>query len=327
MSKHNGQKTYISDPIHNFVKFDDWAMDFIDTPQFQRLREIKQLGSTYWVFPGACHKRFEHSLGVGYLARKLAKKLYTKQPDLELIERDIKCVCLAGLCHDLGHGPFSHIFDNVIVPRIRPNNGNKWSHEDGSVKMLRHLVNENHIDIETEDVEFIESLILGKPKPGEKQFLFDIVANSRNSVDVDKFDYLKRDCFHCNPSFYFDGNCLMESSRVIDDQICYNYKEWSNIYDMFHTRYSLHKKVYNHPKGKAIELMIADAIQAANQFLRIGEAIDNPAEYQNLNDNILDKIMWSETDDEVKLLLFNFGAKYLGHLHFFLVQTSGHEKS
>uniref|UniRef100_A0AAX7SJQ5 HD/PDEase domain-containing protein n=1 Tax=Astatotilapia calliptera TaxID=8154 RepID=A0AAX7SJQ5_ASTCA len=102
-----------NDPIHGHIELHPLLVKIIDTPQFQRLRNIKQLGGGYFVFPGASHNRFEHSIGVGHLAGELAKTLKLKQPELDISERDVLCVQIAGLCHDLGHGPFSHLFDGM----------------------------------------------------------------------------------------------------------------------------------------------------------------------------------------------------------------------
>ncbi|KAJ8257847.1 hypothetical protein GJAV_G00190380 [Gymnothorax javanicus] len=113
-----------NDPIHGHIEMHPLLVKIIDTPQFQRLRHIKQLGGTYYVFPGACHNRFEHSIGVGYLAGQLVQALNKRQPELLISQRDILCVQIAGLCHDLGHGPFSHMFDGMFIPKTRP--GYKW---------------------------------------------------------------------------------------------------------------------------------------------------------------------------------------------------------
>ncbi|MCJ8731126.1 hypothetical protein PDJAM_G00195600, partial [Pangasius djambal] len=91
-----------NDPIHGHIELHPLLVRIIDTPQFQRLRNIKQLGGAYFVFPGASHNRFEHSIGVGYLAGCLVKALNEKQPELGITEQDILCVQIAGLCHDLG---------------------------------------------------------------------------------------------------------------------------------------------------------------------------------------------------------------------------------
>jgi deoxynucleoside triphosphate triphosphohydrolase SAMHD1 len=103
----------VNDPIHGHIQLDSQQLQFIDTPQFQRLRELHQLGSSYFVFLGASHRRFEHSigslfkeafigLGVSYLAQKLVSHLQEVQPELEISPRDASCVKIAGLCHDLG---------------------------------------------------------------------------------------------------------------------------------------------------------------------------------------------------------------------------------
>ncbi|KAJ2518490.1 hypothetical protein H4217_003297 [Coemansia sp. RSA 1939] len=278
---------YVNDPIHGYIKLNKHMLEFIDTPQFQRLRNLKQIGSGYHVFPGGSHNRFEHCIGTSFLANEVVQGLSLRQPELAIDERDIRCVTLAGLCHDLGHGPYSHMFDNEFIPRARP--GIEWSHEMGSEMMLDYAIDENNIDIEDDDVKFIKRLIQGTNIPvcDEKMFLFDIVANKRNGVDVDKFDYIQRDCYNVGVKSSYDFSRLMLNSRIIDNEVCYDHKEAYNLTEMFHTRYSLHKRVYRHRAAKAIELMMVDAMLIADPVLQISQAVTDPSQYQHLTDDVV----------------------------------------
>lgn len=124
-----------------------------------------------YVFPTAVHNRFEHCIGTCHLARKMMKEIRKKQGDcLDIGERDIWNVSIAGLCHDLGHGPFSHVFDNHFLRTIDPET--KWTHEWASTMLLRHMVDksqsdtdERHpIDLTKEDVDLICDLIQGETR-------------------------------------------------------------------------------------------------------------------------------------------------------------------
>ena len=141
---------WFNDPVHGNIVMEKLCLAIIDTPEYQRLQGMKQLGVCDRVYRGATHTRFEHSLGVAHLAGKLATMLRKNQPRLGITDIDILCVKIAGLCHDLGHGPYSHLFDGVFIRRMHPNGidkkGKKWRHEDGSVLMFRHLLTVNEID-------------------------------------------------------------------------------------------------------------------------------------------------------------------------------------
>ncbi|CAB5203061.1 unnamed protein product [Rhizophagus irregularis] len=215
------------------MEFDNWIVKFIDTEHFQRLRSIKQLGTTYYVYPGASHNRFEHCLGVAYLAHSLVKRIRETQHDLGCSDKDLKCVTLAALCHDLGHGPFSHLFE-VFIKMRRPDR--KWTHEEASIMMFDDLLKEHKeiaYDLDDEDKLFIKDLITGK-KPEDtgnrSPYLFDV-------------------------------------------------------------------KAYNHRVGKAIDYMILDALIAADPVLEISKSIDKPSEYLKMDDTILNRIEYSDSDD------------------------------
>uniref|UniRef100_A0A4W6F7U0 HD domain-containing protein n=1 Tax=Lates calcarifer TaxID=8187 RepID=A0A4W6F7U0_LATCA len=282
-----------NDPIHGHVELHPLLVRIIDTPQFQRLRNIKQLGGAYYVYPGASHNRFEHSIGVAYLAGEFAQALRTRQPELDITDRDVLCVKIAGLCHDLGHGPFSHLFDGMFIPKARP--GENWRHEQASVEIFDHLVNDNNLRpvmeehqlVLPQDLNFIKEMIGGSLGPNEaqgeewpyegrgqdKSFLYEIVANKRNGIDVDKFDYFARDCHHLGIRNNFDHQRFFLFARVCEagglKQICSRDKEVHNLYDMFHARSCLYRKAYQHPVNKIIEHMIADAFLKADKHIQI----------------------------------------------------------
>ncbi|XP_016074866.1 PREDICTED: deoxynucleoside triphosphate triphosphohydrolase SAMHD1 isoform X2 [Miniopterus natalensis] len=323
---HGDRVKVINDPIHGHIGFHPLLIRIIDTPQFQRLRYIKQLGGAYYVFPGASHNRFEHSLGVGYLAGCLVRELSEKQPELQISERDMLCVQIAGLCHDLGHGPFSHMFDGRFIPLARQDV--KWKHEQGSVDMFEYLINSNDLRpvmeryglIPEEDICFIKEQITGPRespvkgsswpyigRPKEKSFLYEIVANKRNGIDVDKWDYFARDCHHLGIQNSFDYKRFLKFARVceVDNSlhICTRDQEIGNLYDMFHIRNSLHRRAYQHKVGNIIDYMITDAFLEADPYIeitgsegkkcRISTAIDDMEAFTKLTDNIFLEILHS----------------------------------
>ena len=291
-----------NDPIHDYIPFSALVCTFIDTGHFQRLRYIKQLGVSYYVWPGASHNRFEHCLGVAYLARTLAEHLRKTQPSLGITDRELLCVELAGLCHDLGHGPWSHVWDGMFIPKAT-NSKKKWRHEDASEMMFDDMVIKYRLDITPDEVNLVKALIagdvtrcrLGKLKP----FLFEIVANKRNGIDVDKFDYIARDAHAIGDKNNLSLTRLIHSARVIDNEICFDIKDANQIYELCYTRFSLHKRIYNHKTAKAIEYMIIDALLAAEHHMKIIDLIDKPDKYLFLTDDVLTRIEMS-TEDTLK---------------------------
>ena len=271
----------------------------IDTPQFQRLRDLKQLGTSHFVFPGAVHTRFDHSLGVAHLSDRFVTQIYNTQGRaLGMDKSDLQVVRLAGLVHDLGHGPFSHVFDNEFLPAVNFN-PKDFVHEEMSCSILEHLIDENNVEIDQDMMRRVKEVVMssevemvvnGQHKWGEKGFLCEFVANGRNSIDVDKFDYIMRDCYYCGVKASCDFSRLMEMSKVVGGEMCWKASEVDNIYDLFHTRASLHKRIYTHKKAKAIEFMVADALAAANSVLKLTDQVFDPKEFWKLDDTVLRQI-------------------------------------
>ncbi|XP_022802399.1 deoxynucleoside triphosphate triphosphohydrolase SAMHD1-like isoform X1 [Stylophora pistillata] len=313
-----------NDCIHGHIEIHPLCVKIINTPQFQRLRDIKQLGGCYYVFPGASHNRFEHSIGTCYLAGKLVEGLCKHQPNPKITPEDVLCVKIAGLCHDLGHGPFSHMFDGLFIPEARPRDDKKWKHENGSLSMFEHMMKANRLTDEfrkhgLHDVDevFIKELIIGEPlgeptseewrfkgRGKEKSFLYEIVANKRTGIDVDKFDYFARDCHGLGIKNSFDHERYMKSAKVIqcegEKQICVRDKEDNNLYEMFHTRDSLHRRAYQHKTKNIIEIMIKEALLKADRHVLfkgkkkkfpISKCIDDMEAYIKLTDNVFYKIL------------------------------------
>jgi len=323
-SEDNSNKVF-NDCIHGHIEMHPLCVKIIDTPQFQRLRNIRQLGGCYHVFPGASHNRFEHCIGTCHLAGKLVRSLQKRQPGLGITEEDKLCVKIAGLCHDLGHGPFSHMFDALFIPNARPDS--EWKHEDASVNMFDHMMKVNNLlpsfakyNLTEIDVIFVKELIAGtaldmtgaqewpfKGREPGKRYLYEIVANKRTGIDVDKFDYFARDCHCLGISNSFDHKRYMKFARVIDvkgnPQICVRDKEAGNIYDMFHTRNSLFRRAYQHKTSNIIERMITEALLKADRkiqlkgsngkMLSISESIDDMEAYTRLTDQVYYQILCS----------------------------------
>lgn len=294
----------VRDNVYGNIYLDPLSLKFVDTEQFQRLRDLKQLGLTYMVYPGAVHSRFEHSLGVFSLAGEAVHRIKAQQgSELGIDNLDIQTVKLAGLLHDVGHGPFSHMFEREFLRQIP--HGIKWCHEDMSVRMIDHIVDFHHIDIDAECLKKAKEMVIASTEHvshksvNEKHFLYDIVANGRNGIDVDKFDYIVRDSRACGLGCSFQIERLMDSMRVMGDEICYREKDYLTIYKLFSSRADLHRTVYTHAKVKAIEMMFVESLIKADDYLQISSKIQDPAEFWKIDDSILKTIEISH-DQELK---------------------------
>lgn len=283
------------DPVHGLICLPDVCMHFIDTPEFQRLRDLKQTGSCHLVYMGSHNTRFDHSVGVACLAYRMVCSISTRQPELGITPRDVLCVTIAALCHDLGHGAGSHMWDSAILKRL----GVDMPHEEMSLLIFDRIVHTKRqgstvcpFDGLSEfDLLFIKALIhppreaytlntVGRED--DKLFLMDIVSNKSSGLDVDKFDYIQRDTYNTGVRGVFDVDRLINNVIVRDCdgklQMCWPQKELEGIAEVFHTRDFLHRRVYQHRTNISIESMFRDAILAASPGIEIrnekGEWLD-----------------------------------------------------
>lgn len=274
-------------PIHKDMKFEKEVLEFIDTPEFQRLRNIKQLGVCYYVFPGASHNRFEHSLGVAYLSFNMIKGIQSRQPELKISDRTCILIKIAGLLHDIGHVCFSHFFDNLFLPKFVTDH--KYQHHEArSCAIIEYMINKYKFKFSSEEIKFIKDLI--NPNDDNVGYLYQIVANYKSGLDCDKIDYILRDSINVGLNRSIDYNRLIDTCHVIENEICFPYKIRFSIYNIYYTRYCLHKQIYTHPVCIAIEYMILDVLLNAKEFLKVDTQLDNIEFYLGLTDSILEII-------------------------------------
>lgn len=301
----------IFDPIHKYISFEPLLLNIIDTIEFQRLRDIKQLGVCYYVFSGASHNRFEHSLGVAYLCGKLLLFLKNNQPELNITDRDIILIKIAGLVHDIGHSCFSHFFDNYFLKE--KSNSKFNNHEYRSQIIFEYIVEKYKLEISKEEINKIKLLI--DPNENENNFMYQILANKNSSIDCDKFDYLLRDTYNLGLPYSLDCNRFIENTKVIDNNICFSDKLLYDIYDLLNLRFRLHKQIYNHHTVNQIEHMILDIFKLVDDELKISQNIANITEFLKLSDNILDYIYYLDSDSEniqkAKKIIYNIKTRNL----------------
>ena len=287
------------DPIYKYITFPEKIWKIIDTPQFQRLRRLKQLSTTSFIYLGGNHTRFEHCIGTGYLSRDLVKKGF-KSLNTEN-NYFIDCVSYAGLCHDIGHGPFSHTFNTVLNSL---GFGQNWEHENFSEDILKYLIDFNYIDdIDNDMLKLIVSLIIGDKKvKTEHDWIYQIVSNKTNSIDVDKFDYICRDIYHLGiPTLSVDYGRVFMDINVIDEKICFNENNILTLSSIFESRYTLHKKVYQHNKNICIDTMVRDALTLSNDYFHFENCINNAEKFLELDDSIIDIIKNFSNNPDVDL--------------------------
>lgn len=292
-------KTF-NDCIHGHIELSRDCVSIIDTREYQRLRNLHQLGMTYRVFPCCTHTRFEHSLGVAHLSNQVIEKLDKNQPEMMIDDLDKKLVTIAGLCHDLGHGPFSHCFER-FTGRV----DYEFVHENYSTKLLKLLVDNNHLDVFDDDfsrgttqaINRIGDYINGWPSKegGEKDgkmFLFDIVSNHKNELDVDKFDYLQRDSYYLGAhDTALNISRLYQTMRVIgNEDLCFQKKTMVNLYNVFECRAQMFKSMYKHRVTCALDEMLIDVFQLANQSLGLIERCDDIEKFVDLTDHVIQEI-------------------------------------
>ncbi|RLI37452.1 hypothetical protein DRO55_01305 [Candidatus Bathyarchaeota archaeon] len=248
----------IKDPVYGYVYITEAERMVIDSFPFQRLRRIRQLAGAEYVYPGANHTRFEHSIGVMHLA-----KLLTSNPQLsEIIDEDTaQMIRIAALLHDVGHGPFSHIFEHLLDKFL-----NK-THEDMTTWVIQTSELRDVINDIGYDPKVVGKLAVGSlNKPG-MAFMDQVI---RSAVDVDKLDFVIRDTYHTGAEYgHVDIFRLIQMLDVIDENLAVDIGALSALESFMLARIESFKSIYFHRVGRAVQIMLAMAMERANEELNI----------------------------------------------------------
>ena len=266
----------ITDPIHRYIRFSQVEKQLIDCPAFQRLRRIRQLAGAHLVYPSAQHSRFEHSLGAMHIAG-LAGEALLRKGYIHDIER-IQDLRLAALLHDIGHGPFSHLFEELLEFRCNT------THEELGKK----------ITMQSEIVDILErygcsadqicGLSFGHSKVN---FMNEIISGG---LSADIMDYLPRDGLFTGAEYAkIDYHRLVSSLEVSKNRLAINKSALNSLESMLISRYEMFKAVYFHKTVRAAEVMLLRSMLSADEPLGLTDT--SLSNYLRLTDEaMLDRL-------------------------------------
>ncbi|MGC8569250.1 MAG: HD domain-containing protein [Nitrososphaeria archaeon] len=276
----------IMDPIYGLLKLNDLEREIIDTAEFQRLRRIKQLSSANLVYPSANHTRFEHSLGAMHLAGLMGDVLYRKG---YVSEEDVQLLRIGGLLHDVGHGPFSHLYEDVISKKYGVN------HEE----MGRRIITETAIaDVlkkygyEPKDVASLSNGLYP-----QKPFMNAIIAGP---LSADLMDYIQRDSYYTGAIYgRVNVNKIINSMHVFSNQLTIEKDAVSAFEGMTIARYEMFKEVYFHKTSRAGDVMLRRAIEIYDDITGFCDPKDLSS-YLSLTDDMLIARLLTSTEKEAE---------------------------
>lgn len=288
----NRKNSAIRDPVHNYINLSPEELELVDTPFVQRLRWISQLSGVRLVFPGAQHTRLAHVLGVMHLAGEYANQVYKNDDQREYLTQLAR---LSGLLHDIGHGPFSHAYDDTVFRDLYP--GNLHGHDAHRMK----IVDSDYIKPYIEKCG-VESQALKDLWNGKDPVLQAIV---QGALGADRMDFLLRDAYFSGTTHFgtIASKRLIDSTLIADHDgkpaLHYNLKVIEDIFQSLLGRFFMYKGVYFHRASAAADILIRKLLDASKEPLDLPSRTDNLDEYQWINEYTLIGEILSSKDPEL----------------------------
>jgi len=248
------KKKIINDPVYGFIKIPgELIFDIIEHPWFQRLRHVKQLGLTDFVYPSAQHTRFQHALGALHLMGRVLDSLRSK--GIAINDKEYEASLIAVLLHDIGHGPFSHALEDSLLTGIR--------HESLSYLFMQQLNKQLNGSLD---------LALKIFRNGyERKFFNQLIASQ---LDIDRLDYLMRDCFFSGvPEGTIGVDRIIAMLTVHNDQLVVEEKGIYSIENFLNARRLMYWQVYLHKTTVSAERMVVNLIKRAQHLVKAGEQV------------------------------------------------------
>lgn len=314
------EEKVFKDPVHRYVHVRETLIwDLINSPEFQRLRRIKQLGTSYLTFHGGEHSRFNHSLGVYEIMRRI---LETFDGRIQLNrEEKLLCMC-AALLHDVGHGPFSHSFEKVF----------RFDHEDWTRLIITGDTEINRI-LRRVDDEFPHKVAEVIAKTYENKLIISLISSQ---IDADRMDYLLRDAYYTGVNYgNFDIERILRVMRPHEDGIVFKFSGMHAVEDYIMSRYQMYWQVYFHPVTRSAEVVLRKVFQRAKELFQAGYSFAIPplplvpffreqftlADYLALDESVVLYFMqqWKSEEDPI---LKDLAARFLDRKLFKYVECN-----
>ncbi|MED1469114.1 MULTISPECIES: HD domain-containing protein [Bacillus] len=285
------EEKVFKDPVHRYIHVRDRVIwDLVGTKEFQRLRRIKQLGTTFLTFHGAEHSRFNHSLGVYEIVRRIIDDVFAGRPEWN--DEDRLLTLCAALLHDLGHGPFSHSFEKVF----------DFDHEDFTRAIILGDTEVNKV-LSKAGKDFPEKVAEVIAKTSEKKLVVSLISSQ---IDADRMDYLQRDAYFTGVSYgQFDMERILRVMRPREDQVVIKKSGMHAVEDYIMSRYQMYWQVYFHPVSRSAEVLLSKILHRAKDLFERNYTFKNkPVHFYSFFNNQAKLEDYLKLDEAVILYYF-----------------------